>query len=453
MGLKDVKDKFNRFFYRQPEEPDPEKEEEEERANEAFKEAFGENLDDGIQDGDGEKPQDRIVTVKKKALATVGAGIAIFSVVAIVNSAFKAPVTHKPEKAGELNSNSANSGTTNPANGLPDDYAQLNKYQNSLNKNGKPVARKNSKGTVPNGTVRNDVITPEEAAQTPVPPRRYNFTSDPAPSRSTPAPAARTIYVDDDGDSSGGGSGNGSASGGSSGQSDQQSQTIAKMLSSALAFKFDSSGGSTVQMPQGITPDNASDGVFTLNAGAVIPATLLTGVSSDVSNGDVVAQIRQDVYDSLTGTHLLIPQGSRVLGTSGSAGSRGNKRIGVVFKRIIFPDGRSIDLPNQNAIDGVGYPGLSDKYDDHSSSLYRSAFWTALLSAAAQSATGDSGGSDDRSPGEEAVAGAVASVLQTGQQIIQRDVNMQPTITISPGFQFSIFVNQDFSLGEYEEEG
>lgn len=206
-------------------------------------------------------------------------------------------------------------------------------------------------------------------------------------------------------------------------------------------------------MPQGITPDNASDGVFTLNAGAVIPATLLTGVSSDVSNGDVVAQIRQDVYDSLTGTHLLIPQGSRVLGTSGSAGSRGNKRIGVVFKRIIFPDGRSIDLPNQNAIDGVGYPGLSDKYDDHSSSLYRSAFWTALLSAAAQSATGDSGGSDDRSPGEEAVAGAVASVLQTGQQIIQRDVNMQPTITISPGFQFSIFVNQDFSLGEYEEEG
>ncbi len=150
MGLKDVKDKFNRFFYRQPEEPDPEKEEEEERANEAFKEAFGENLDDGIQDGDGEKPQDRIVTVKKKALATVGAGIAIFSVVAIVNSAFKAPATHKPEKAGELNSNSANSGTTNPANGLPDDYAQLNKYQNSLNKNGKPVARKNSKGTVPN---------------------------------------------------------------------------------------------------------------------------------------------------------------------------------------------------------------------------------------------------------------------------------------------------------------
>lgn len=187
-------------------------------------------------------------------------------------------------------------------------------------------------------------------------------------------------------------------------------------------------------------PVQNGGGGYVLNAGSVIQATLLTGVTSNVPNGDVVAQVRQDIYDSLTGQYLLIPQGSRLIGKTALAGG---KRIGVVFQRIILPNGASLTLPDQQAIDGVGYPGLVDKYDDHRGSIYRAGFITALLGAGMQSLTGNTSGTDNRSPGEEAVSGAVASILRTGQQLIAKDIDAQPTIEITPGYQFSVFINQD----------
>ena len=194
-------------------------------------------------------------------------------------------------------------------------------------------------------------------------------------------------------------------------------------------------------------PVQNGGGGYVLNAGSVIQATLLTGVTSNVPNGDVVAQVRQDIYDSLTGQYLLIPQGSRLIGKTALAGG---KRIGVVFQRIILPNGASLTLPDQQAIDGVGYPGLVDKYDDHRGSIYRAGFITALLGAGMQSLTGNTSGTDNRSPGEEAVSGAVASILRTGQQLIAKDVDAQPTIEITPGYQFIVFINQDLSIGAYE---
>ena len=194
-------------------------------------------------------------------------------------------------------------------------------------------------------------------------------------------------------------------------------------------------------------PVQNGGGGYVLNAGSVIQATLLTGVTSNVPNGDVVAQVRQDIYDSLTGQYLLIPQGSRLIGKTALAGG---KRIGVVFQRIILPNGASLTLPDQQAIDGVGYPGLVDKYDDHRGSIYRAGFITALLGAGMQSLTGNTSGTDNRSPGEEAVSGAVASILRTGQQLIAKDVDAQPTIEITPGYQFSVFINQNLSIGAYE---
>ena len=186
-----------------------------------------------------------------------------------------------------------------------------------------------------------------------------------------------------------------------------------------------------------------------LSAGSVIQATLLTGVTSNVPNGDVVAQVRQNIYDSLTGRFLLIPQGSRLIGKTAEAGG---KRIGVIFQRIILPSGASLELPDQQAIDGVGYPGLSDKYDDHRGSIYRAGFMSALLGAGLQSLTGHTSGTAERSPGQEAVSGAVASILQTMQQLISKDINAEATIDISPGYQFSVFINQDLSIGAYSDE-
>lgn len=190
---------------------------------------------------------------------------------------------------------------------------------------------------------------------------------------------------------------------------------------------------------------------FALQAGSVIQATLITGVTTDMPNADVVAQVRQNIYDSQTGEHLLIPQGSRLIGTFGSAGSRGNARVGVTFTRLIYPDGHDVALPSQKAIDGVGYAGLKDQYTEHTGKLYSTAFVTALLSAAAQGATGNTSGSDDRSPGQEAVSGAVADVLDSMKTIIDRQGQVQPTATIRPGTQFSVFINQDLMLEEYTE--
>lgn len=198
------------------------------------------------------------------------------------------------------------------------------------------------------------------------------------------------------------------------------------------------------------TYEDSGTGSYILNAGAVIKASLLTGITSDVANSDVVAQVRQNIYDSLTGMHLLIPQGSRLIGRAGSAGGLGNHRIGVKFYRIILPNGSSLTLPDQQAIDGTGYPGLADKYMEHSGRLYRTAFLSALLAAAAQSATGNTSGSDDRSPGQEAVSGAAAAILSTGNKLVERDAKISPTIEIEPGFQFSVFINQDLLVGEYD---
>lgn len=235
-------------------------------------------------------------------------------------------------------------------------------------------------------------------------------------------------------------------------------------MNSSIAFKVAAAvtnavaGTATVQAAEPQPNENLfydagdeTNGQYALQAGSVIPATLQTGVSSDMPGGDVVALVRQNIYDSLTGTHLLIPQGSKIIGTYGQAGARGNKRISVVFERIILPDGSSLELPDQKAIDGTGTPGLIDKYTTHSSSLFKTAFMTALLGAAAQSATGNTSGDDNRSPGQEAVAGAVAEVMETASDLIDRDANIAPTITISPGYQFNIFINQDLLIGEYVE--
>lgn len=235
-------------------------------------------------------------------------------------------------------------------------------------------------------------------------------------------------------------------------------------MNSSIAFKVAAAvtnavaGTATVQAAEPQPNENLfydaedeTNGQYALQAGSVIPATLQTGVSSDMPGGDVVALVRQNIYDSLTGTHLLIPQGSKIIGTYGQAGARGNKRIGVIFERIILPDGSSLELPDQKAIDGTGTPGLIDKYTTHSSSLFKTAFMTALLGAAAQSATGNTSGDDNRSPGQEAVAGAVAEVMETASDLIDRDANIAPTITISPGYQFNIFINQDLLIGEYSE--
>ena len=189
-----------------------------------------------------------------------------------------------------------------------------------------------------------------------------------------------------------------------------------------------------------------------LYAGSVIQATLLTGISTDIPNNEIVAVVRQDIYDSLTGSHLLIPQGSKIIGQAGGAGGKGIKRIGVTFNRLILPNGTSITLPNLPAIDGTGMPGLKDLYDSHTGNLLRTAVFGTMVSAIAQSATGNIGGSDTRSPGQEAVSGGVKEIQNVISDLVKRSAQNQITIEIRPGKEFSLFVTQDISIPEYTSE-
>lgn len=198
------------------------------------------------------------------------------------------------------------------------------------------------------------------------------------------------------------------------------------------------------------TADNL--GSHMLYAGSVIQATLLTGISTDIPNNEIVAVVRQDIYDSLTGTHLLIPQGSKIIGQAGGAGGKGIKRIGVTFNRIILPNGNSITLPNLPAIDGTGMPGLKDIYDSHTGNLLRTAVFGTMVSAIAQSATGNTGGSDTRSPGQEAVSGGVKEIQDVISDLVKRSAQNQITIEIRPGKEFNLFVTQDISIPEYTSE-
>lgn len=393
-----------------------------------------EEKDNGSVDYVEDVPETR--TIRKKRILLAMGAVAVFITAAVVSKTFFDEKKQAPERP----LSTANA-AYNPAQGLPDNYADIAKYQQQANKDAKrkelDQVRANSQSpanTKPKAQKVQTVDTRNE-------PERVQTV------RTVSAPVSRISSA-------------------SSSNTDRAAREAEKereaIINSALAFSVASAIASGEDIPASAAYTTTSSSTYypsdyeeaqdyTLNAGTVIPATLLTGITSDVPGGDVVAQIRQDVYDSLTGTHLLIPQGSRLIGTSGAAKSRGNKRMEVIFSRIILPNGMSLMLPEQRAIDGTGYPGLEDQYTEHKGAAYGSAFMAALLGAAAQSATGDTSGDDERSPGQEAVSGAVAQILRTGEKFVDRELEKQPTIEISPGFQFSVFINQDLLIGEYHD--
>lgn len=432
------KEKIENLFHRNKKKSD----------DELINEEFPEN-DVGEISFEDVSTEDEVKTLQKKKIMIVGGVIAVVAIAAVVSNA----MTDKKQQQQDRPLSSA-SIAASPVQALPDKYSDIAKY-NKDNEEEKKLRKDEIRGKSDTKTATNGVATNRQ---------QVNSSSNSGTGTGITKNGEKVVYVRPSNSVS-------SANSFDKEQRKAEAEAEAKreaMISSSLAFAIaseangksikeavnDNINASTVSTEyDNYNDDNFVDyGIsYTLNAGTVIPATLLTGITSDVPGGDVVAQIRQDVYDSLTGTHLLIPQGSRLIGTSGQAGSRGNKRIGVIFTRIILPSGVSIILPDQKAIDGVGYPGLEDEYTEHKGAAYGSAFMAALLGAAAQSATGDTSGDDERSPGQEAVAGAVAEILRTGEKFVDRELQKQPTITINPGFQFSVFINQDLNLGEYND--
>jgi type IV secretion system protein VirB10 len=186
-------------------------------------------------------------------------------------------------------------------------------------------------------------------------------------------------------------------------------------------------------------------------AGTVIPASLITGINSDLT-GPVIAQVRENVYDTLTGTHLLIPQGSRLLGSYGADVVYGQDRVRAAFTRLTRPDGTWVSLANAEASDTTGMAGLADEVDNHWGKLIAGALITATFSLGVTASQGTPNGYYP-SPAQSAAANAAGSIGQTGAAFAQRQLDQKPTITVRPGFSFDIIVVRDMLLPAYAEPG
>lgn len=185
---------------------------------------------------------------------------------------------------------------------------------------------------------------------------------------------------------------------------------------------------------------------YMLSAGSVISASLLTGLRSDLP-GLVTAQVTERVYDSATGQILLIPQGTRLIGTYDSVIAFGQRRALVVWQRILFPDGSSLRLDNAPATDAAGYAGLADRVDLHTWELLKGVVLSTMLGVGAQLQF-----SGDSDLVEALRQSTQQSVSQAGSQITSRNLQIQPTITIRPGAPVRLLVHHDLILKPWREE-
>ncbi|OGU20115.1 MAG: conjugal transfer protein TrbI [Hydrogenophilales bacterium RIFOXYD1_FULL_62_11] len=187
---------------------------------------------------------------------------------------------------------------------------------------------------------------------------------------------------------------------------------------------------------------------YQVMAGTIIPAALVTGINSDLP-GQVIANVTEAVYDTATGRFLLIPQGSRLIGRYDSQVSFGQRRVLLVWTRMILPDTSSISLDRLPGIDPAGYAGLEDGVDWHWDRILAGAALSTLLGVGAELAAPDRSGSD----GKVIIAtrqSAQDTVNQVGQEITKRNVSIQPTLTIRPGFPMRVMVNKDLILRPYQ---
>jgi len=183
---------------------------------------------------------------------------------------------------------------------------------------------------------------------------------------------------------------------------------------------------------------------YQVMAGTVIAATLLTGIDSDLP-GQVIAQVTENVYDTVSGRYLLIPQGTRLIGTYDSLIAFGQERALVVWRRLIMPDGASIVLDNLPATDPAGYAGLEDEVDFHSWSLLKGIALATLLGVGTELAF-----DDEESDLVRALRESVQdNANQAGQGIVQRYLDRQPTITVRPGWPLRVIVSKDLILRPY----
>jgi type IV secretory pathway VirB10-like protein len=224
----------------------------------------------------------------------------------------------------------------------------------------------------------------------------------------------------------------------------------AKSASDALDAGSPVSGGlaperarQRTESPAGIAvPTDSSGPVFAVRAGTVIPGLLLTGINSDLP-GEILGQTSRDVFDSRTEKILLIPKGSRLIGSYDNR-SANTGRLIVAWTRLILPDGRSLSLPHLAAVDERGQAGLHDEVNHHYGRIYGAALLTSVISAGVQLSQPQQSALYAAPSSRQVAAGALGQNLgDVALEGAKRGLDTPPTITIRPGQPFNVFVADD----------
>ncbi|MGO1163917.1 IncP-type conjugal transfer protein TrbI [Brucella sp. C7-11G] len=193
-------------------------------------------------------------------------------------------------------------------------------------------------------------------------------------------------------------------------------------------------------LPNQVVPQQSR---YELKRGSVIPATMITGIMSDLP-GRITAQVSQHIYDSATGHFLLIPQGTKLLGRYDSKVSFGQSRVLVVWTDVIFPNGSTLQIGGMAGTDSQGYGGFSDKVNNHYFRTFGSAALVALIGTGIDMAVPESSTLATQDTASDAARRNFAETFgRVAEQTISKNLNVQPTIQIRPGYKFNVLVDQD----------
>lgn len=186
---------------------------------------------------------------------------------------------------------------------------------------------------------------------------------------------------------------------------------------------------------------------YELKTGTVIPGIMVTGVNSDLP-GNIIAQVSQNVYDTATGNHVLIPQGAKIYGAYDSRVVYGQERVLVAWNRVVFPDGSSVTLGAMPGADMAGYAGFADEVDNHYVRIFGSAFLMSLITGGMSYAmdkvdNNSNSGENSTSMQDEMASALAAQMGQTAMKMMEKNMSIKPTIGIRPGYRFNIVVTKD----------
>lgn len=400
------------------------------------------------------KGKPRQVTRINRKVLMLGAGLGALALFAAASIALAPP--RVAGEAGRELYNTTNKRTPEGLNALPSSYAEIAPVEERIARLGAPLP----------GDLGATVLATERdlgVEYPPIEPARAPYTPNPA-DEAERARQLREAKLAEDAAAAPVFFQLQSKSGSQAGRVDQRSETVRDLSSELLALAaarpelpgFEAEGDANLQSRKlAFANDRIGSDVYNSHqlerpaspyqvmSGTLIAASLITGLNSDLP-GTVIAQVTQPVYDTVTGTHLLIPQGARLIGRYQSEVSFGQDRALLIWDRIIFPDGASIQISAPGA-DAGGYAGVADRTDHHWDRVFAAAGLATILGIGAEL------GSDDDDIERAVRRGISDTVNQAGQRAVDRSLGIQPTIKVRPGWPVRVIVTRDLILSPIEE--